>query len=243
MDLSFFGIAVSNLDSQSFITSIKRSIDNNRKLNVAYANTHTLNIVYKDQYLKNIYNTFDLVHPDGVGIYLASKFLYGKQGFNEKLTGSDFYITLISHSIRNKWSYFFFGHNKSVLENIKNAYPTLNIAGTQEGYNYKDTEVVNYINEVNPDIIIIGLSCPLQERWMYENKEKINYKVLLAVGDGIRVFADKKIRGPVFLRRIGLEWFVRYLKNPVSDFNRYIIGNFIFIYRVCKEKLTMRQKI
>ncbi|MEO6695813.1 MAG: WecB/TagA/CpsF family glycosyltransferase [Ignavibacteria bacterium] len=234
--LEIFGIRVSKLTNTSFLKCIDRSIKENKKLSVAYANADTLNKVYSDENLKKIYGSFDLVHPDGIGIYLAAKFLYGNSGLEKRLTGSDFYTYLISNSIEKNWSYFFFGHDTKTLEKISKKYPALNVRGFQEGYNFQSRNVIDTINNINPDILIIGLSCPLQEKWIHKNRDKLNYKVIIAVGDGIKVFADEKRRGPLLLRNLGLEWFARYLTNPVSNFRKYIIGNPLFIYRVLNEK-------
>ena len=235
--LEIFGIKVNKLTDNSFLKCINESIGENKKLAVAYANADTLNKIYKNENLKKIYNSFDLVHPDGIGIYLASKLLYGKAGLEERLTGSDFYIKLIDKSIEKNWSYFFLGHDYNTLKSVTEAYPSLNVSALQEGYTFENEKVIERINKISPDILIIGLSCPLQEEWIHENKNKINYKVILAVGDGIKIFANTKKRGPLFMRKIGLEWLARYALDPVSNFKKYVIGNPIFIYRVLKEKI------
>lgn len=232
-----FEINVSKLTSENFLKCIGSSIKENKKLSIAYANADTLNKIYNDKNLKKIYNAFELVHPDGIGIYLASKFLSGKCGLDERLTGSDFYEVLIKESIKENWSYFFFGHDELTLQKIGKAYPDLNISAVQEGYKFDNEKVIEEINKINPDIIIIGLSCPIQEKWIYENKSRINFKVILAVGDGIKIFAKLKKRGPLFLRKLGFEWLTRYTLNPVSNFRKYILGNPLFIYRVIKDKL------
>jgi len=240
--LEIFGIKVSKLTTDSFLKCINDSITGNKNLSVAYANADTLNKIYKNESLKKIYDSFDLIHADGIGIYLASKFLYGKNGLEERLTGSDFYIKLINESIKKNWSYFFFGHDYNTLSSVKDAYPRLNISALQEGYTFENEKVVEIINKKNPDIIIIGLSCPVQEMWIHENKNRINFKVILAVGDGIGIFANKKKRGPLLMRKIGLEWLTRYALEPVSSFRKYIIGNPLFIYRVVKEKIHLHDK-
>ncbi len=238
--INIFGIKINNLTYSSFLEKISSGITNSSKLIIGYANADTLNKVYKNKELKNIYDTFDLIHPDGIGVFMASKFLWGKKGLSNRLTGSDFYPLLIKESIVNNWRYFFFGHSQDILENIRKVYPDLNICGLHEGYKYSDQEVIDQINSVRPDIIIVGLSCPVQERWIFKNKEKIDYKVILTVGEGIKVFAGKKIRGPVFLRKSGLEWTVRYLLNPVSNYRKYIIGVPLFIFRIILEKLKSK---
>lgn len=158
---------------------------------------------------------------------------------NERFAGSDFYLRLISDSISKGRSFFFFGHTLRELDKIKNNYPALNIAGIQEGYNFNTDNVIEKINSANPDIIIIGLSCPIQEVWMYENKSKIKFKVMLAVGDGIKVFSGDKIRGPELLQKAGLEWLVRLFTDPRNNFNRYVIGIPIFLQRIIRFKQSL----
>ncbi len=59
--------------------------------------------------------------------------------------------------------------------------------------------------------------------------------MILAVGEGIKVFSGEKKRGPMFLRKLGLEWLVRVFVNPSGNMERYLIGNPKFILRVLRE--------
>ncbi len=236
----FFGIKISRLNEDSFLGIFRKSIEGGIKIKIAYANVNSLNKIYSDDNLKTIYNSFDIIHPDGIGIYKASEFLAKGKGLSYRLTGSDFYEALINESVKNGWSYFFFGHDNETLEKIQIKNPELKISGLQEGYNYNKENVIEKINKADPDIIIIGLSCPIQEKWIYENSGRIKFRVIIAVGDGIKVFAGNKIRGPLFLRKAGLEWLVRFCTNPVTNFRKYILGNPLFIYRVFKEKVKSR---
>lgn len=238
--VNIFGIEIDKLSNESFLHFIKESISKKKKVLIGYANADTLNKIYDDNSLKDIYNSFDLVHPDGIGIYLASGFLFGKNGLNERLTGSDFYPILINESIKQNWKYFFFGHTDEILSEIGKKHPQLNISGSNEGYNFDNSTVTDKINQADPDVIIIGLSCPYQEKWMYDNRDKINFKIMLAVGDGIKVFADKKTRGPKIFRTFGLEWLVRLISDPASNFSKYVRGIPVFISRIIAAKLNSK---
>lgn len=238
--INIFGAEINKLSNEQFINYISKSISQNRKNTIGYANADTLNKIYEDKSLKKIFSTFDLIHPDGIGVYLASGLLYGKNGLESRLTGSDFYPILISESIKNNWKLFFFGHTEKILMEIKKQYPLLNISGTNAGYNFDNKKVIAKINDADPDIIIIGLSCPYQEKWMYENKDKVSFNILLAVGDGIKVFAGNKTRGPVIFRKLGLEWLVRLISSPFSNFRKYVIGIPLFIKRVASTKLKSK---
>lgn len=233
--VEIFGIRIENINYDKFLNLFREGISSGKKMTIAYANADSLNKIYEDENLKIIYTGFDIIHPDGTGVFLASKILYGKNGLQERVTGSDFYERLISESVKNNWRCFFFGHKKEILDEIQKSNPLLKISGTEEGYNFESDKVIGRINSSNPDIIIIGLSCPLQENWISQNKEKINSGILIAVGEGIKVFAGKKIRGPVFVRKMGFEWFIRLISNPVKNFKKYITGIPKFIYRILKE--------
>jgi N-acetylglucosaminyldiphosphoundecaprenol N-acetyl-beta-D-mannosaminyltransferase len=214
--IKIFGVKINKLTNEGFIELFRNAIAKKQKIAIAYANAHTLNQCHSDIALAELLNSMDYIHPDGVGVLWASKKLFGKSGLEVRITGSDFYPLLIDECIRNDWSIFFFGHRKTTLDKISFMHPSLRIAGTAEGYDYNNERVIEKINESRPDILIIGLSFPLQEKWMCKFGEMIDCRVLLAVGDGIKVFSGEKKRGPAFLRKLGLEWLVRVISKPVS---------------------------
>jgi N-acetylglucosaminyldiphosphoundecaprenol N-acetyl-beta-D-mannosaminyltransferase len=235
--IPIFGVNLGNVTYEEILAIIDDSIRNNKKNIIGYATAHSLNICYSNSDLKKIFNEFDLIHPDGIGVLLASKYLYGKCGFYQRITGSDFYLMLISEATRNKWKLFFFGDENEVLQKIN--INGLSIVGKISGFNFNTTEVIQSINNSGTDILIVGLGCPLQEKWINDNKDKINAKIILAVGDGLKVFAGIRYRGPVFMQKLGLEWIIRLVKNPQRFWKRYIFGIPLFIYRIIKYKLQI----
>ncbi len=234
--VKIFGIKINKLTNSTFLELFRKSIKNKHKITIGYANAHTLNSGYSDKSLGELLNSMDYVHPDGIGVFLASQYLHGNSGLKARLTGSDFYPLLIDECIKNGWSLFFFGHKKQTLEKIKQLHPTLKIAGTAEGYEIDSSKVIEAINSSHPDILIIGLSFPLQEKWIHEFKDKIDCRIILAVGEGIKVFSGEKKRGPLFLRKLGLEWLVRVFTNPSGNMGRYLIGNPKFTARILRER-------
>ena len=238
--LDILSVKVSLIDYEKLKSVIIETINNKTKIFITYTTANTLNLIYQYEGLKNIFNKFDIIHPDGIGVYLSSKFIYGKNGFKNRFTGSDFYPVLIEAGIKNKWSFFLFGDTeKTLLEAIKKN-NTLNICGYQNGYDYIEEKLVEKINSSTPDILIVGLGCPKQEELVFKYKDQINAKIILAVGDGIKVFAGTKRRGANFLRLLGFEWFVRLITNPKKYWKRYILGIPLFVIRIIKFKLSYK---
>ncbi len=233
--LNIFKVRLCKVLYSDLINFINETI-NKKSIIVTGCNVNTINILLSNKRFEKILSEFDIIHPDGIGIYLASKFLYGQKGFSSRFTGSDFYFYLINAAIKNNWSVFFFGDEEETLKLINKNTPTLNIAGFCNGFDYDNNDLILMINNSNPDILIVGLGSPKQERWIIENKKNIHSKVIIAVGDGIKVFAGIKKRGPKYIQKIGLEWFVRFLYEPKRLWKRYFIGIPLFIYRVLKLK-------
>lgn len=235
--ISVNGINIDKINYNSLYFLINEAIKNNYPLSIGYANANTVNLSYSDKELITTMNTFDIIHPDGIGIYFASRFLFKENGLTERFTGSDFYPILWDKCISNKYRLFFFGHDDNTLEKIKGNVPGLNISGFNNGYSYNDNDVIQKINDSASDILIIGLSTPKQENWVSRNKGNLKCKVIICVGDGIKVFAGDKNRGPAILRKLGFEWFWRFCTNPVKYFKRYILGNPLFLYRIFSIKM------
>jgi N-acetylglucosaminyldiphosphoundecaprenol N-acetyl-beta-D-mannosaminyltransferase len=235
--INIAGINISSLTEESMLELIESSVQKKEKLTIAYCNARTVNYVYRNRDFAAALNNFDITHPDGIGVYIASKFLFGSNGLSNRFSGSDFYAALIQYCISHKRKLFFFGHDNKTLTKIKAVLPHLNISGFQNGYEYDSNGVISEINSSETEILICGLGMPLQEEWILKHNDSLKCSVMICVGEGIKVFSGTKLRGPVLLRKMGLEWFIRFLSNPIKYFGRYILGNPLFLYRIIILKL------
>jgi len=241
-NINIFGLRIDKANYNELLAFVEDSIIADSHSCIAYANANLLNLVYKDNKLRECINTFSVIHPDGVGVYLASKRLYGNNGIKARFTGSDFYPLLAAKAIEKKRSVFFFGHSAETLEKIRTNIPGLNIAGMNEGYDFDEREIIEKINRSKPQLLIIGLPSPQQELWLYKNRDKISFGCAILTGEGIKVFAGTKIRGPKIIRALGFEWFVRLIFNPAVYWKRYLIGIPLFLYRIVNKKLAILHK-
>ena len=95
-------------------------------------------------------------------------------------------------------------------------------------------EVIDSINESGANIVFVGLGSPKQEKWIYENKDKITANVIMGVGGSIDVFSGNVKRAPKIIRKLGLEWMYRMIKDPkrIKDVPKY----FKYIRLIKKER-------
>lgn len=236
--MNILGINISNVSYDDMLRFISENLSSSQKFLITYVNVNSLNLAYKNPELQSLYTNFDIRHPDGIGVHLASKILYPSTPLKQRMTGSDFYILLKNFINEKNLKLFLFGDTNETLNKVLRESSEINNLRVSSGYNFDNNTLINSINDFSPDILIVGLGAPFQEKWAFENYEKLNFKFLICVGEGIKVFSGTKIRGPLFIRKIGLEWFVRFLSKPFRYFKRYIIGNPLFIIRILKQKFN-----
>lgn len=92
----------------------------------------------------------------------------------------------------------------------------------------EDNEVIEKINETNPDFVWIGLGAPKQEKWMFNHQGSIN-GLMIGVGAGFDYYAGNIKRAPQWMQRCNLEWLYRLMQDPKRLFKRYFCTNIKFI--------------
>ncbi len=64
-----------------------------------------------------------------------------------------------------------------------------------------------------------------------------NVKIWMALGATIDFEAGTLKRAPAFCRKIGMEWFYRFLLEPRRLFRRYFIDDIKFFYYFARQLL------
>ena len=173
----------------------------------------------KDEELKALIGEADLIIPDGIGLVYAST----SRGcpLSERVTGIDFLETIIAHLAETGESIFFFGSKPGVADaaaaRMKEKYPGLRVAGTQNGYFTPEEEpgIVEQINASGADFLCVALGAPKQERFIAQHREEFtSVRGAIGVGGSLDVWAGNLKRAPEFYRKHGLEWLYRFIQQP-----------------------------
>lgn len=180
--------------------------------------------------LRTVLNAASLVLADGVGITYAAKIL--KTPLVGRVPGIDFASGLMSAMAGSGKSLFLLGGKPGVAEkardNLLVKYPGLDIRGVHDGYFIDDEPIAQKINSSGADCVFVCLSAPKQELWMSMNRDVLFAKLLVGLGGSIDGFAGTVRRAPALMRRLGLEWLYRLIKQP-SRFQRMLrLPKFLF---------------
>ena len=188
--------------------------------------------------LFDVINSAELVIPDGIGVVYASKIL--KTPLKQKVPGCEIAEKLLEYAAESGKSVFFFGGAKKTGENeavcdiaaakMLDKYHDLKIAGTRDGF-FRDEDVPDIIGQINKsgaDILFVCLGAPKQEKWIFDNRDKLNVKFAAGLGGTLDVFAGTAKRAPKIFLKLNLEWLYRLLCMP-SRFGRMMkIPKFLY---------------
>ena len=210
------GVKVDTDNYDELIKKLFTRIDNKEKSLVVAINPEKLMKAKEDQSLKDLLNRAEFQIPDGIGVILASKL--NKGNIKSRVTGIDMMDRIVREAARTGKSIFLYGAKPGVAESaaeaLKFTYASLQIAGTQDGYEKDNETVIQKINEAKPDILFVAMGSPRQEEWIEANRDKIYPSLYQGVGGSFDVLAGNVKRAPEFFQKTGLEWFYRLAKEP-----------------------------
>lgn len=216
MKTDIFGVLFDNYTIDEAVEKAINSLNGDKPFVIATPNPEIVDVARKDKGYKDILNSCDIVTPDGIGIVYASKILKGN--IKERAAGFDIVCGIISEINRKKGSVFLFGSKpgvaESAAENLKEKYPDLEIKGCRNGYFKEDSEIIKAIQDSSPDLLLVCLGAPKQEKWIFKNKDILNAKILVGAGGTLDVLAGNVKRAPDLFIKLGLEWFYRLIKEP-----------------------------
>ena len=149
---------------------------------------------------------------DGINLlYAINKKLGTSYSAADRYPGTDFFSYLPDD---RKVSVYLYGSKIENLEDaklkIESAHPNIKIIEWTFGYTKFDGNyLIEKINAVKSDILIVCKGCPLQEKWISENKQKLNAKIIFGNGGAVDFWSGNTKRAPDFMIRLGLEWLFR----------------------------------
>jgi len=107
-------------------------------------------------------------------------------------------------------------NNKQAVENLRTNYPNAVILDGHHGYFSEEEEsaVADQINEQNPDILLIGISSPKKEEFVWRNRDRLNAKIIVLMGGVIDIYAGKTATIPPLVKKLCLTWVYRFVQEP-----------------------------
>ena len=226
LDFNIFSDTKSSLINEIFIRS--------GKTHIISGNPEVLfNGYYNEELNADFKAEESIIIPDGVGVILVSKLL--RTPVKEKIAGIEVMQEIIKTCSEEGKSIFLLGAKKNIvekcIENLEEHYPTLPIAGFNDGYfdiNNCD-ELIEKINSSEAQVLFVAMGCPRQEKFIINYMDRLKCKVFMGVGGSFDVIAGSVNRAPKWMITLGLEWLYRVSKEPWRIKRLNVIPKFILL--------------
>lgn len=197
----------------------------------------------RDPAVREMLNGAALCLPDGAGILWAAHYLSLTGGglraalqlplsllslvfrpnalrnpLPEAMHGVDFTWEMLEAIAAAGLSVYLLGgteeESSGAANRITERLPGLRITGARPGYLKRSADAVAEINAAKPDVLLVGMGFPRQERWITENLPRLDARVAVAEGGSFTFISGAVGRAPRWMRRSGLEWLYRLLRQP-----------------------------
>lgn len=224
--------------AESFYKLIKDKLKDNKKTFIVTANPETFMKSREDDELKTLLEDKEtILVPDGIGIVKAARSI--NYNIAERITGIDIANKLLIYGDELKKSIYLFGASEEVINKMKDVlkekYPNLKIAGATNGYVEDKDKVFAEIAKLSPDIILVAMGIPLQEKLIYKHLTRFKKGIFVGVGGSFDVISGTKKRAPKLFIKLNLEWLYRIAKEP-KRLKRFYDSNIKFLFQVKKYK-------
>lgn len=177
-------------------------------------------------------NHLGLVAPDGQPVRWALNLLH-RTRLRERVYGPELMLRICQRAADEGLPIFLFGSRDEVLQklqaNLQARFPGLIVAGCLPSRfrrldGAERQALAQQIRQSGAAITFVGLGCPRQEIWAYENVEALSMPVI-AVGAAFDFHAGLLSQAPPWMQRRGLEWLFRLYAEPRRLWRRYLLLN------------------
>lgn len=235
-----------NITMDEAVNKLEDYIARGEQCVVFTPNAEIVQMTMEDESFRGLVQSADMLIPDGAGVVLASKLM--KKPLKCKVPGCEVAERLVQGSSEGKYKIFFYGSKPTTDEGMSVAdlankkmgekYPGFSAAGTSHGYVKPDgyDALIESINSSGADILFVCLGVPMQEKWIAENRHRLNPRIIIGLGGTLDVFAGTVKRAPKFFVKANLEWFYRLIKEPKRLGRMMKLPKFVFGAIFIKDK-------
>ncbi len=244
------GIGIDPFSTEDCLAAVRRAIETRTPCFICTANVDHLMKLQEDPVFRNAYGLAAIVTADGMPLVWAARFL--GRGRLERVTGADLAAHLVELAAEEGRRLFLLGGVEGVAAAVRDGLVERDprVADIVDCYSppfgfERDGAELDRIDERirrhAPEILLIGLGAPKQEKWYAERGRRLGVPVVLACGGALDFLAGRIPRAPEWMRRAGLEWLFRLGQEPRRLWRRYLLEDPPFFRLVLRQRRLERK--
>lgn len=238
--VDIMGVPIHRVTQGAFIDHIFTSLSNGVGGWVITVNLDILRRCVRDREFAELAQQATLRVADGMPLVWGSR-LKGTP-LPERIAGSSLMRPICEEAGRHGRSIFLLGGAPGTADaaarNVRETTANLDVVGTHcpaLGFEQRPQDlkaIASALREAQPDIVFVALGSPKQERLIAQLKEQLPHAWWLGVGISFSFLAGEVRRAPIWMQRMGLEWFHRLIQEPRRLARRYLVDGLPFAIRL-----------
>jgi N-acetylglucosaminyldiphosphoundecaprenol N-acetyl-beta-D-mannosaminyltransferase len=219
------------------VSAVMDLVDRGGPALVVTPNVDHLVLLEQDPELDEAYSRSSLRLADGAPLVLLAHAL--RTPVPQRITGVDLTVAVLAEAERAQRSVFFLGGQPMVLDravaSLRERFPELRVTGTAaprvelDVIGPDEQAALDAIAWAEPDLLVMFLGTPKQEKWFWRRRDLLPPTTALAVGGTVDLLAGVKRRAPHWVQRIGFEWTWRLAQDPARLARRYLVQDRAFL--------------
>lgn len=240
--MEILGCRLDPIDSDEATARILDFARSNAGAQVITLGTEMVVYAQHDPRFRAIVNSSALSLCDTVGLLAVAR--RRKASLRARVTGVELIEHLCAGAASEGLPVYFLGSTEGVAAEaaakLRSRFPALRVAGTRSGY-FRDDDsdaVAQEIAASGARLLLAGMGSPRQEYWLSENLQKTGCGAGIGVGGSFDVIAGRIERAPSLVRRLGMEWLYRLVKEPWRWRRQLALPRFVLL--VALDELNSR---
>jgi N-acetylglucosaminyldiphosphoundecaprenol N-acetyl-beta-D-mannosaminyltransferase len=238
--IEILGVRVDNATYDDLMARVDEFVASGQPHQIVTLNPEMLVVAHDDPSFRDVLNHSDLNVADGVGLTFAARWLGHR--LRQRVTGSDGIYILAAQCARLGYRPYFLGAAPGVAElvaqRLAQENPGLDVAGSYAGSPRAEDEeaVIAQVRAAVPDLLFVAFGVPAEENWIFRNRGRLGVPVMIGVGGAFDFVAGVTKRAPLWMRRAGLEWLYRLIREPWRWRRQLALPRFLLL--VAQQKLV-----
>jgi N-acetylglucosaminyldiphosphoundecaprenol N-acetyl-beta-D-mannosaminyltransferase len=240
----YFGTRVSPRTFSQWLADISNVLASGQRGWLSgHHNLHSLSMLQRDSDVRRFYLRCNDCYVDGTPVRIILRGFGVATAAEQRFSLMDRFMELLQHAEENRWSIFYLGSKEAEVnlarERFSTLFPDLRIK-LEHGYNPEQPTLIHTINAWRPDILLVGMGMPLQERWILRHLDQLDAGVVAQAGATLDYYTGAQARPPLWLSRAGLAWLYRLIHDPVRLGRRYLIEPWTLLYPTLRQWYRFR---
>lgn len=240
------GVGVHALTMRDAVDAIASAVASRQKGYVCVAGAHGVMEARGNSSLARIFREAFLVLPDG----MPTVWMGRSQGLlMARIFGPDLMLAVLWDDGTTQAKHYLYGGAPGVAEQLRQTllakYPGVRIVGRKcppfRPLNHtEESELIDEVSRLQPDIIWVGLSTPKQERFMAEYLPRLATTLMIGVGAAFDFHTGRVKDSPTWVKQMGLQWLHRLAQDPRRLWRRYLLNNPPFAWNAILQVLGLK---